>query len=210
MSYLGDYIKGPLVDPMSNSFYSISQSKIEDNGTYWGLVTAYDPKTHMADILLDTRAGYGRAVRMRIQEQYTGPIPGTGEANAYWGPNKTSPTGQRVQVVFMGGSATGLVNQGMIVGSNFTHNSHYAPAYAPFQTVGTGTVRVYPTKDGNWGNAEHTDAESNVSKTTVAKTNHEDWGNHHQVVNGPNITRSEELTRRASEGHLAAAKRLGG
>ena len=203
MSMIGDFFKGPLVDPMNHGMYGVSQAKIEDTGTHYAQVRKYYPLTHTADVVFIGRAGYHpNGVRIKLQEHYQGPTPGTGEANAVY-------EGQIVDVVFIGGAATGIINHGAGGGSRYTYKDAHPPAYAPFQTAGTGKVVVHPTKDGRWGNAEHTDSESNYSRTNVGKSNYEDWGNQHEVINGPNITRSEELTRRSAEGHHAAASRLG-
>lgn len=199
-----EYLKDTLVDPLNHALYGVSQSKLGEFRIEPGIVAKYYPLTHTADVRL-ARAGLHDkecVITVKVQEQYQGPVPGTGDAAACY-------KGQQVNVAFLMGSATGVINHGVIVGTKYTHKDHHAVAYAPFQASGTGKATVHPTRDGKWGNAEHVDAESNVSRTTVGKTNTEDWGNEHTVVNGPNITRSEELTRRASKGMGSAATRLG-
>lgn len=162
-------------------------------------VMSYDPKTNNAKVVV-LRSGPGE-ITVKGAVHYQGATPGTGEAHAYY-------KGQYVVVQFLMGQSTGIVNQGIIVGTLFTKNDSHAPAYAPWARNGTGSVVVHENPNGGWGYAQHIDQSSNISRTTVAKTNVEDWGNEHVLQNGPTTTRAEELSRRAADGANRAASML--
>lgn len=199
-SHIPDSLADNLTDPLNRAYYQITQEKRADTQIESAKVISYDVKTHTVEVRLD-RAGYGSPIRVKIQEHFQGKVPGTGHAHAFY-------VGEPVDVAFLSGGATGLYNSGTVVGVRYHHKDGHAPAYAPWLQAASGTVVVHETADGKWGNAEHVDDNSNISRTTVAKTNVEDWGNEHNVVNGPNITRSEELTRRSATGVKTAASKL--
>lgn len=196
-----DGLQLPLQDSFSQAWSKTAQSKTNEKNTEPAQVISYDPLTHTAMVKI-LRAGYTAVgIRVRGVAHYQGADPGTGEAAAHY-------PGQQVDVAFLMGSSFGVFNMGQIVGTKYTHQDHHAPAYPPFSVAGTGTVKVYPNGNGGWGNAHHVDDQSNVSKTTVAKVNHEDWGNEHVLGNGSSKTRSQELTEKASAGILGAANTL--
>jgi hypothetical protein len=189
------------VDRSNSVYLGINANKRADRQMEAARVVSYEPKTHTAEVII-FNAGGENTIRVKGMSHYQGSVPGSGEAHTYY-------KGQLVLVEFMNGSATGIYNNGTIVGTIYTAKDSHAPAYAPFVQNGTGSVVVRETKEGKWGYAEHIDNESNISRTNVAKTNTEDWGNEHVLQQGPNITRAEEVTRRAGAGAAAAANMLG-
>ena len=188
-----------LQDRFGDTFRWANEHKVSNVKLEPARVMEYDPVMHNVKVVM-LRSGPD-VITVKGAVHFQGSVPGTGEAFGYY-------KGQYVVVQFLTGQSTGLVNQGIIVGTLYTRNDSHAPAYAPWARKGTGSVVVHENTNGTLGYAEHIDAESNVSRTNVAKNNVEDWGNEHVLQNGPNVTRSEELTRRASLGANQAARML--
>lgn len=153
----------------------------------------YDPFTHSVDVV-PLRGGSG-VVRVRVQTDYVGEKSGTGRASAVHG-------NDFVRLLFIGGVRTGRFVSAEVIGQAFSEEHKQAPAYAPWQQRGRGTVVVHPRKgaETTLGDAEYIDEQSNRYATLIGERHVEDHGSDHQVALGSNITEGEVMMREAVDG----------
>lgn len=179
--------------------------------TNWGVEKTAEKGTHVARVVsfdaVGMRArvqflGSSGSINARVAVHYQGPKSGTGQAHALY-------PGQLVRVQFPGGIATGANVIPEVVGTVYTEKDHRAPAYAPWHQDRTGTVQVHGREGAAYGNAIHTNENSDVARTDIGQVDKEGWANEHDVINGTNMSVAEQITRESGQNLIRLAKRFG-
>jgi hypothetical protein len=198
-----DHLLNKLADPTNKAASGWLGSKGSDTKVEPAYVVEFIPAKMKARVVL-VRAGAGSPnpilVDVRVHEQ--GSKPGTGEAF------ELRP-GQLVDVQFLSGSATGLYNQGVIVGTRYTHQDQQAPYSATWTQNPTGRVFVSKDDKGEHGTTMHMDGEGNqniIQQGDVRKQVMK--GSEVAVLGGPSETRVEQVTRSAAKSFKLAAEKL--
>lgn len=191
-----DHIRQSLVDVLGSSPQGIAGSKRVLTVERCSVVS-YDALTHTAMV---QPTGGGTPLRVRISTESQGVLPGTGTASS-------ATPDHELYVLF--GQQGGLYNDGVVLGSVYAPVNQAAPAYAPFQQAGSGTVVVHSGANGSFGDAEHVNWETGARSTTQMGAHNLDLRNNKDtVIGGSNMPRAEEQIRLASELMASAADNL--
>jgi hypothetical protein len=187
-------LRPSLIDEFNQVTNGVIRDQIRDEvPTELAEVVEYDHVNHTAKVRPIRSLGF-ETISARVQVHYQGQKSGTGEAHALY-------PGDYVRVAFIGGERCGIISSAEVIGRAYVKKGQQAPAYGPWHDSGKGTVTVNPRKGDkfSFGNATFVDDDSNVYRTNIGDVHEEDWGSHHSVANGSNMSMAEKKIRTSAE-----------
>lgn len=194
-SFLTSGFAQGLVDRANKGAEGVLGSKSADNRLEPGHVTHYDHLHNIVWVKLVNGAD-DKSIPVIGITHYAGEKDGEGEIRSY-------AVGEPVYVQFAMGQATGLYNNGVLMGGRFTHQEHKVPMYAPWHQSGKGVAMKLPN-----GGASHTGTHTESHTRGATQANTDDWGHDYKVATGFNTTYSQKTTEEGREGIAAALAQL--
>ncbi len=165
-----------------------------------GYVEEYYPATHEASVKL-LNSLQGPALKYKVSTNYQTSQPGTGTANSLF-------KGQLVEIEFISGSSDGMFHNGVIVGTLYTELDQPSPKHSSIVGGKPARSTIDPGKDGEIGNIQTVDQQSNISEAVTNSVSREVWGSESDVIAGPVITFTEQRLREASSRSINIASRI--